>query len=382
MRQTIWRLLPFDVTQYARMESWLEDMAAQGWLLTDGVLPLLVQFQRGDAPQRRYRIIPVTDRLESGAEADEIALYETYGWKHVYQRRGMEIFYTDYPHAEELFTDAASFRLRARRHLLGHALAVLALTLLLLNVIRSLFGLTEILGTEPLHLLHFMGGTFAVGLACCTVMALVSSCVGLVRYGRLLNAIEGKTPMPRGAPYRRALRWNRALTLLSFLSIAAVFVGMGVSHNFPETRLSSADNGTFGLTHPVPLKDWDPAAWEQIETCVETGRWTEPNFYIEDRYRDILFSDIQMVDAGVAGARYMATWYEARSPGIARRFLGEELPRSAEAFSLQGTDYAAFTEDTDQVLYLLRGNRILIVRVAGDRDLRAEAALFAADLAK
>ena len=388
MKEKIWRLQPFDVTQFPRMESWLEAMAAKGWLLTDEILPFLVQFSRGEPTRRRYRIIPVTDRIEAGAEEDEIALYETYGWTHVYQRRGMEIFYTDYPNAEELFTDASSFTLRARRHLLGHSLAIAAIVLLLLNILRSLLGLAEPLGAGPLHLLHYMGGTFAIGLLCCTVMALVNSGVGLTRYGRFLQKLKSGEEFAHGVPYRRALRWNTALMLLSFLSIAAVFAGIGVSHNFPGTRLSSADIGTYDLTHPVQLSDWDPDSWAKIEPCLETNRWTENLFYIEDRYSDILFSDIQMVDSEADGVRYLATWYEARSEGIAERFLREELPKQSTLplpgavteLNLPGVDYAGYAEDFGQRLYLRAGNRLMIVLITGDRDLRAEAEVFVKNL--
>ena len=388
MKEKIWRLQPFDVTQFPRMESWLEAMAAKGWLLTDEILPFLVQFRRGEPTLRRYRIIPVTDRIEAGAEEDEIALYETYGWKHVYQRRGMEIFYTDYPNAEELFTDAASFTLRARRHLLGHGLAIAAVTLLLLNIFRSLLGLAEPIGARPLHLLHLMGGTFAIALFCCTVLALVNSGVNLTRYGRFLQKLKSGEEFRHGVPYGRALRWNTALMLLSFLTIAAVFVGIGVSHNFPETRLSSEDNGTFDLTHPLPLSEWDPAAWAKIEPCLETNCWTENMFYMEDRYSDILFSDIQMVDSEADGVRYLATWYEARSERIAERYLREELPEqtalpmpnAVTELDLPGVDYAGYAEDWGQRLYLRAGNRILTVIITGDRDLRAEAETFIENL--
>ncbi len=380
MKEKIWRLQPFDVTQFDRMEAWLEDMAAKGWLLTDEVLPLLVQFQKGEPRRRRYRIIPVTDRLAPGAEEDEINLYETYGWKHVYQRRGMEIFYTDYPNAEELFTDKASFQMRARRHMLGHGLAVLCIVLLFLWVIRSLINLAGPASTEPLHLLHYTGGTFAISLLICTIVALVSSVLNFTRYYRFLEKLNGGEGFSHKVPYRRALKFNTAWMVISFLSIFVLLVGIKVSHNFPETRLSSADNGTFGLTHPLPLSEWDPESWAKIDRCLETNRWTENMFYIEDRYSDILFSDIQMIDAGADGMRYFATWYEARSAGIAARYLQEELPGTVEPFRLEGTDYAGFLEDSLPTLYLRSGNRILIVKASGTRDLRTSAAMFVANL--
>lgn len=373
MKEKIWRLLPFDVTQFERMESWLEDMAAKGWLLTDEILPLLVQFQKSEPRQRRYRIIPVTDRIAAGAEEDEIALYETYGWIHVYQRRGMEIFFTDYPNAEELFTDAASFTMRAKRHLLGHGLAILCIVLLFLWILRSLFNLAGPVGAEPLHLLHYTGGTFAISLLICTIAALVSSVLNFTRYYRFLEKLNGGEGFSHKAPYRRALRFNTAWMVISFLSIAALLASIKISHNFPETRLSSEDNGTFDLTHPLPLSEWDPESWAKIEPCLESNRWKEDMFYIEDRYSDILFSDIQMIDAGAGGMRYLATWYEARSETIAERFLLEELPKTVEPFELAGADYAGIAADAFPKLYLRKGNRLLIVLTDEAADLKTAA---------
>lgn len=377
MKEKIWRLQPFDLTQFARMESWLEDMAARGWLLTDEILPLLVQFQRSEPRQRRYRIIPVTNRIAAGAEEDEIALYDAYGWTHVYQRGGMEIFYTDYPNAEELFTDAASFTMRAKRHLWGHGIAILSILLLLLQIIRSLIRLAEPVGAEPLHLLHFMGGTFAISLLICTVMAVVGSVLNLIRYDRFLEKLNSGEGFSHKVPYRRALTINCALQVISFLSIAAVLSGMIISHDFPYTRLSSEDVGTYNLTHPLPLSEWDPESWAKIEPCIETGGWTENLHYIEDRYRDILFSDIQMIDAGADGRRYLATWYAARSAGIAERYLREELPRDVTALSVSGIDYAGIDGNK---LYLRSGNRLMIVLAEGGRDLRSAAPLLAENL--
>ena len=373
MKEKIWRPLPFDVTQFQRMESWLEDMAAKGWLLTDEILPLMVQFQRSEPKQRRYRIIPVTDRIAPGAEEDEIALYETYGWTHIYQRRGMEIFCTDYPNAEELFTDAASFTMRAKRHLLGHGLAILCIVLLFLWIIRSLLNLAGPVGREPLHLLHYMGGTFAVSLLLCTIAALVSSVLNFTRYYQFLEKLNSGEGFSHDAPYRRALRFNTAWMVISFLSIIALLAGIKISHNFPETRLYSEDIGTYGLTHPLPLSEWDPESWAKIEPCLETNRWTENMYYIEDRYRDILFSDIQMIDAGADGMRYFATWYEARSARIAETYLKEELPRDAEPFDLAGADYAAILPGYYPKLYLRKGNRLLIVLTDAGVDLKTAA---------
>lgn len=373
MKEKIWRPLPFDVTQFDRMESWLEDMVQKGWLLTDEILPLLVQFQRSEPRHRRYRIIPVTDRIASGAEEDEVELYETYGWTHVYQRRGMEIFCTDYPNAEELFTDAASFQMRAKRHLLGHGLAILVIALLFLWIIRSLLNLAGPMRTEPLHLLHYMGGTFAISLLICTIVALVSSVLNFTRYYRFLEKLKSGEGFSHDAPYRRVLTFNRAWMVISFLSIFALLIGIKVSHDFPYTRLSSADNGTYDLTHPLPLSAWDPDVWAKIEPCLETNRWTENMYYIEDRYRDILFSDIQMIDAGADGMRYFATWYEARSESIAENYLIEELPRDAEPFELDGADDAAILPGFYPKLYLRTGNRLLIVLTDERVDLKAAA---------
>ena len=376
MKEKIWRLQPFDVTQFQRMESWLEDMAASGWLLTDEILPLLVQFQRSEPKQRRYRIIPVTNRIAAGAEEDEIALYETYGWTHVYQRGGMEIFYTDYPNAEELFTDAASFTMRAKRHLWGHGIAILSIVLLFLQIIRSLFQLAGPVGAEPLHLLHYMGGTFAVSLLILTILALAGSVLSVTRYSGFLEKLKSGEGFSHKVPYRRALRFNCAMQVISSLSIAAVLIGMIISHDFPYTRLSSADVGTYDLTHPLPLSEWDPESWAKIEPCIETNGWTENIHYIEDRYRDILFSDIQMVDGRVDDMRYLATWYEARSAGIAERYLREELPRDVTELTVPGADYAGIDGNK---LYLRSGDQLMIVLAEGGRDLISAAPLLASN---
>lgn len=370
MKEKIYRLLPFDVTEYDHMEAWLEDMAAKGWLLTDEILPMLAQFEKSEPKQRRYRIIPVTDRIADGAAQDEIALYETYGWQRVYQRRGMEIFYTDYPNAEELFTDSESFRLRARRHLLGHSFMILLLLWMLLWVLVSSARVADAMRFEPLHLLHLTGETLALGLLCCTILAVVSACVSLVRYGRFLQRMKTNAAPEPSADYKPALRRNRARMLASFLSVLLLLIGILVSHNFPYTSVPAEKIGTFELSHPMSVADWSPTLWARIEPCLRTGSWTVGVSYSEDRYHDVLFSDIQTVNAEAAGERYYASWYEARTESIAARFLAEELPEDAAQFQLDGADYAGIAWGT---LYLRSGNRLMIVTAEGGRNLKTAA---------
>ena len=204
-------------------------------------------------------------------------------------------------------------------------------------------------------------------------MALVSSALNITRYDRFLKKLNSGEGFSHHVSYRRALMFNTVWMAISFLGIFALLIGIKVSHDFPETRLSSADNGTYDLTHPLPLSEWDPESWAKIEPCLETNRWTENLHYIEDRYRDILFSDIQMIDAGADGKRYHATWYEARSGPIAEKYLQEELPKSAEPFELAGADYAGIVEDAFPKLYLRKGNRLLIVLTDESVDLKSAA---------
>lgn len=105
------RIPPCPSYDIPSMESWLEDMAAKGLLLSkEGFWGLLTTFEEGPPKQERFRLEP-TDRRgglfseEYDPDDEQVQMLRQMGWTYRARRGQFYIYSSDDPHAPELNTD-------------------------------------------------------------------------------------------------------------------------------------------------------------------------------------------------------------------------------------------------------------------------------------
>lgn len=138
---------PCSYLDIEKFQSWLEDMAKQGYLLSRrGHTRHTYLFHRISPLEARYRLTPVSDRLEDWNErpnTDSRTLSEAFGWEYVCTVGGFHIYRSYSEEDRELHSDpdilAESLRL-LRRKAIFSALAVLIAPAVLVLLLGFLVG--------------------------------------------------------------------------------------------------------------------------------------------------------------------------------------------------------------------------------------------------
>ena len=110
----IYRLPPCPSYDVEGMESWLTDMAEEGWLLeTDGIFAGIYSFRQEERQTVRYRLDAASRSTSlwadnyGGPDEEAVSLSEKYGWEYVATCKDFHIYRTSEPGNRELNTDPA-----------------------------------------------------------------------------------------------------------------------------------------------------------------------------------------------------------------------------------------------------------------------------------
>ena len=147
-----YRIPPCPAYDIPAMESWLEDMAAEGLHLSkDGFFGLFTTFEEGPPKKERFRLEPTDPRNglfseEYDPEDEAVQMLPQMGWTYRARRGQLYIYSTDDPTAPELHTDPQV-----------QALTMAALTKYLWKSLRSTLLLTA------LYILLYFGDAIITG---------------------------------------------------------------------------------------------------------------------------------------------------------------------------------------------------------------------------
>ncbi len=103
MKNRTRHLIPDNRWDMGMMENWLEDMAAEGWLL-EKCGGHFATFERWEPRPCRFRLEPLGGRTQDQQEAAE-ELYAQLGWRRLCPMGEFVILYCLDPDAPELQTD-------------------------------------------------------------------------------------------------------------------------------------------------------------------------------------------------------------------------------------------------------------------------------------
>ena len=340
-------LAPGDLWDTGTIEAWLEEKAAQGWILEKW--GGFARFERMDPRTCRVRLDP------QGQQEEAEALYAEMGWRPACPLGSYQVYYCFDPAAPDLYTDPATqawawsklLKRTARRSALAVVLWA-AWTALQLDdlwsgqlVERLLMGMWAIW----LFVLWFVGRE---------LWQLARQLLGVRRQR---NRLQAGVPLERGDP-ARAVRRQRRREIVSwtFIGLMAVFVA-SLAAGRQELPLSDAPEPLSAVTLEalVPGEAARPMDWAQYEEFrsplmmtrrqVTEWRWSGPH-----------------LETALAQIRF-----EPLADLLYREWLGEARSQWPEAAATEWRD-----DRFDQAILLDNGtgsdgraNQILVARRGG-----------------
>ncbi len=366
---------PYDV---AATETWLEDRAREGWLMT-GVRRGKAVFEQGEPVVCRYRLQPLARRKET-LDPEREALYGEMGWRCAGVLRGMFwVWRCDDPAAPELDTDpvvqAEGYRYLKRRMVRSTAETALLLPVLLgLSVWSWRWS-----GTPLLDLLAEVPGRLAVWLALFPLLlVLVVQDVRSMR--RLLRSLSAGVALERPRPYRGQLWLGRLVAaLVCVMLVLPLLNGRNIEGSSLSGGWQARDRQT-----GTPRAE---AVYLDLR-ALETGGGEPEYFRVKTKVHELAprMYEVQqflpLPDGG--GAWAGSTYYRLLTPALARRLAAELCLSRPGALGVSphgalepvaAPELDAFwwsRESADrQYAVAVLGRQVLAVEYEGPADLRA-----------
>ena len=391
--QSCKELRPANVYDVAANETWLEDLARQGWRLT-GMTGWNGVFQRAEPAVCRYRMQPLS-RKEKAPPEDVIELYAALGWEYVCTLAGLfHIWRCDDPETPELDTDPVvqgmGYRYLKKR-MVWDTIQTGVLFLALVGLYAWVF---QIRGTPLLDTLDNPSGELAAGAGAYGLAFLLLLCQ-IHSMGRLLRSLRAGVALKRPKPYRRQKWLARGV-----LACVVLFLGLGFLGGFRNIRGSSLERGwDAGDVHSVPragvvyvdLRDLEGAEQTEFWSCRTKVHELCPRMY-ETRQLSLGEGEgpLRPGDSYPVLSSAETTHYRLLTEGLARR-LTRELSRgrtsslgvyghpALTAAETDGLDELWWGEDRYYQFVLARlGRQVLFLRYEGETDLRQAGACFTA----
>lgn len=139
----VYRFPPCPIFDTETIESWLEDLARQGLLLSqDGLCLRAATFQKTNPHPMRYRLQPLPRAkflMDRVPDESAVELAQAYGWDYLCNLQDYAVFCTDDPQARELDTDSQIQALPIRRLYRNKVIQAVLLLAFLLGTFVFLF---------------------------------------------------------------------------------------------------------------------------------------------------------------------------------------------------------------------------------------------------
>ncbi|MDY5510197.1 MAG: DUF2812 domain-containing protein [Dysosmobacter sp.] len=385
-------LRPANVYDVAANESWLEDMAKQGYRLK-GMTGWSGIFEKAEPFSCRYRMQPLSKKEKHPPE-ETVEGYRELGWEYAGTIPGtFHVWRCEDPAAPELDTDPVVQGM-GYRYLRGKMQRSAVVDGLLLAVLVALYVWAFANTSTPLlDTLEAIPGRILAGVATgCLIVMLIACEVRSMR--RLLRSLNAGIPLDRPRPYR----WQKwmARGLLAGMVFIWLTMLLGNIRAIDGGSLSGGwDNmGRDGApkdgTVYVDLADLEGAAATEIwrsrtkfqELCPRMYRTAQLSLDSEEE-------ELQPGDSLPVRASAETTYYRMLTEGLARQLTEELTRRRIASFGVDG--HPVLTEvETDaldglwwgedryyQFAVARLGRQVLFVQYEGDSDLRQEGAYFA-----
>ena len=335
-------------------QSWLEDMAKQGYLLSRrGHARHTYLFHRISPLEARYRLTPVSDSLEDWNErpnTDSRTLSEAFGWEYVCTVGGFHIYRSYSEEDRELHSDpdilAESLRLLKRKAILSALAVLIAPTVIFLllgflvgpgNIWRYLLrdGIMLYSGCGLLYLFITLKG--------------IDRSIKLFRLCRLLKARRLPTAYRDWKTGEKRFRLSMTFTYVIGVMLILCVSAVRLSDQPSQTRQLPEDSSALPFVTLLDLAEMgDFESARRLDAGWLTHRSTP---FARSSYE--CFEAVDVVTAGGTEGRFtMEVFCHEVSSGWLADQLTEEYCREAEktgtpvdAPSPAGVELARFFED-------------------------------------
>lgn len=387
-------LRPANVYDVAANETWLEDMALQGYRLV-GMTGWSGVFEQAEPCSCRYRMQPLSKKEKQPPE-DMVEAYRELGWEYAGTIPGtFHVWRCEVPDVPELDTDPVVQGM-GYRYLRGKMYRNVALDLVLLAVLAGEYLLLSGMAATPLldAIERFAPGQLTAGtLAAVLVVALMVCQVRSMR--RLLRFLSAGVPLERPRPYRRQKWLARTLAValgwMLFLHFFGGFSTMnGGSLKEGWDAGDSYHNPGSSVVY-VDLTDLEGAEKTEFWDCRTKVQELCPRMYWT-RQLSLGSSkeEIQPGDSYPVESWVETTYYRLLTAGLASQLAEELTQRRIASFGVDGHPAltAVETDGLDglwwgedqyyQFAVAQLGRQVLFVQYEGATDLRAAGDYFAA----
>lgn len=379
-------LRPANVYDVAANETWLEDMARQGYRLV-GMTGWSGVFEKAEPFTCRYRMQPLSKKEKRPPE-EMVEAYRELGWE--YAGTIPETFHVwccQDPAVPELDTDPVvqgmGYRyLRRKMH------RNIVLDLVLLTVLAGEYLLLSGVASTPLldTLEDFAPGQLTAGtLAAVLVVALMVCQVRSMR--RLLRFLCTGIPLERPRPYRHQKWLARALAAVLGLSLVLDFFSGFSTMNGSSLKEGwdagdSYHNPGSSVVY-VDLADLEGAERTESWRCRTKVQELCPRMYWTTQLSlGSAKEEIQPGNSYPVESSVETTYYRLLTAGLSRQLAEELTQRRIASFGVDGHPAltAVETDDLDglwwgedryyQFAVALLGRQVLFVQYEGETDLR------------
>lgn len=367
----IHRLPPCPVYDVEAFQSWLSDMARQGYLLDrDGFFMGFANFEVATPCQMSYRLQPAQNNksaFDDGAPYDDEAeLSEALGWDYVARKGDFHIYRSADPEARELNTDPdvqamalKKVRSRLRSHLLLSFFWVVVYPYLALD-------------GRALMVIATLGEWFAL----CTIVVLVWSLYGSLANIHRLKKLQKRLQL--GEMLHEKTDWKKQ----SSRHYTSLAINIAVYCAFVISIISILVSG-FSEEYKHPLSDFPDPPFATIADFYPDAQYSE-----DETFAGMGLNTVDVYDSLIAPASYhwressdltkdeesfsatLYLWYhETKAPWLARILAFEHqfedrLHRNFEEIPLNvdGADYAIAWHDEVHFtnVVIQKGNVVVI----------------------
>lgn len=364
------KLTPATTFDFAAMETWLSDMAEDGWIPVD-FRGGKVKF-RQDEPQKRIFRIAIPDFYNDTPSAKQIEAYRQLGWEYLcgYRCKGYLLAnLTEHP--EEPYIDPEVQKknidslYREERYL--YLVGVILFTLLFIGM--------GLLGWRNLGQ-HIIGHAWFSDL----LMPILFFCLAVYYFYELRLLKRLKTSLEQGLPISHEKDYTKKLQLKRISNLIYAILGITLllpplSDIYSAFRPDETQEKAAVSVSPLPYVPMEEITKSASDT--EISLYSEPTLFAPLLFQTFEMGDSNSMDTMLLEVRPSFLTEQAfLTLGANGTFPDAFLPSTAEqalVLSSDSFDEGYFYQETSemrrQMLTLRKGNRLLIVRYHGENRL-------------
>lgn len=363
------KLTPATTFDFAAMETWLSDMAEDGWIPVD-FRGEKVKFQQAEPQKRSYRIA-IPRYFDTQPTAKQLEEYHQLGWEFIctYRCKGY-LLANITEHPQEPYTDPAVQKKNIEE---------------LYQEERYLYLAGMVLGTLFFVGLGLLGwrnlGQHIIGHAWFSdlLMPILFFCLAVYYFYELRLLKKLKTELEQGNPVEHEKDYTRKLELskISNLISTAANVLVILVLVFEIFSISAKEEPTERPSASVSPLPYVPLENVSGDSGIETRVHAEPTFFAPLLLQTTARGDASWMTTTLLEVRPSFLTEQAfLTLGANGTFPDAFLPSTAEkalVLSSDSFDEGYFYQETSemhrQMLTLRKGNRLLIVRYHGENRL-------------